>query len=207
MSDPLTQLRDKIKEREKARDAYRERERRAKIEADKIDVEVAAFKEALALMTGKPVPAEQTSPERMTKSRKKRGIAEDWKRLFRRLNAQGVSNITYSDISSAAMIVGHAVSDGHARTQMMNYRKAGYFESPKPGVFVITPLGRDVMGIRNEEGSAEAEPSEERGGGTVQGDGFPPVHPEGSSPSTSTATPDEESSGSTDQNAWNDMLS
>lgn len=88
------------------------------------------------------------------------------------------------------------IKPGTVRTTLHRLRDDGMVEQ------------RNGLWFRTKEGPAEAEPSEERGGGMVQGYGYPPEHPEGSSPSTSTTTPDDDqSSGSDDQEAINDMLS
>ncbi|WP_043949023.1 hypothetical protein [Candidatus Phaeomarinobacter ectocarpi] len=68
---------------------------------------------------------------------------------------------------------------------------------------------RGSLWFKMREGPAEARPSSSNVGPvTGRGKGFPPSAPEGSIPSGSTATPDDDqSSGSDDQEAWNDMLS
>lgn len=178
---------------------------REKRQLELIDAEIASYNKVLAAVGVVPVETAPIASEKKRpahKAPRKRGLIQKWKAIFRTAYETCTPPYSYDDLSLAAVLAGHEVASPALRTQMMNSVNSGLFERVGAGQFRITNAGLDAIGITNNEGSAVAEPSnvgsvaersiapDSKSGGPANFPGEP--GPEGSNPSTSAPTSDED---------------
>jgi hypothetical protein len=152
-------IRGLLAEAERKRAAAREREARARHEADMFTVEVEAYKKALSALGQPSPPQEQEKPiKKVISTGAKPTIVGGgkWLQVYARLVATSMPPYSYENIARAASDVGHEVSDGGFRAQMMNAVKAGLFTRPGPGQFVATEEGIKLFGTSIPENTVNA---------------------------------------------------
>ena len=152
-------IRGLLAEAERKRAAAREREARARHEADMFTVEVEAYKKALSALGQPSPPQEQEKPIRKVISAGAKPTivgGEKWLKVYARLVSTSMPPYSYDAIARAAGDVGHEVSEGGFRAQMMNAVKAGLFTRHGPGQFIATQEGIKLFGTSTPENTADA---------------------------------------------------
>ena len=180
MTDHLEQIQQLYADAKSRRDkAWREYER--------ADIELKVYEKVLGLAQDlAEKPLEKTAQKPVAKKRN-RGLSDKWVSVFSKLVSYQAGPYSYDDILEAGQMAGDSLNRAGLRTQMGNMVNRGAFTRLDGGLFEITPLGRKLIGLpENEEASEHSEAPASvglHGGEEV----FPAATPEGSSPSSSTA--------------------
>lgn len=130
-----------------------ERAEKAKRDAERYAVEVAAYDKAIKAMqiakvegldldSGLGPAANQPS---------KTGASDKWISIYRALHDGASQPYTYEDLDAAVSMAGHEASSGGQRTQMMNAVKARWFTRVANGKFKITDSGLELIGVSQKE--------------------------------------------------------
>ncbi|MFM2391706.1 MAG: hypothetical protein RLZZ437_3261 [Pseudomonadota bacterium] len=158
-------------EAERKRVAAREREARARHEAEMFTVEAEAYKKALSafgdVQASAAVVTKEVSASPVPGSKTTITGGEKWLEVYARLTTSSLPPYSYEAIARAASDVGHEVSEGAFRAQMMNAVNAGLFERAGRGLFLATQKGYDLFGpsvrgstINADTAKANAEEAE-----------------------------------------------
>ncbi len=171
MTDILAEM---LNERERQRDGLV-----AKLAS--LDAEIRVLREARDRMAGKP---QQTVSRSAKSDSDGRALKPMWADVLRYIGSQDVA--TLDDIMKYVAENDLPIQRNTLRSQVSIYSGRGWLERVGSAQFRLTEAGAEKCGyVKNKESPAEAEPSEENGGGMVRDRGYPPVTPEGSSPSAS----------------------
>lgn len=167
----VDEIRRFLDEAQRARELSLRRIEREKAELAKHDAEIAAYSRVLSALgeatgsqeraTERPEPALRAS--KSGGRARQRPLTRKWKEIFQKLHEAAKEPYTYDDIMLAAELAEHEIKTAALRTQMMSGVNTGLFVRDEPGKFRFTREGRDLVGINNNEGPADAEPSEVTG--------------------------------------------
>lgn len=149
---------------------------------DDATTEEVAQARAQTASTPRHVASEEQPITRAVRPREKAaGIpgGAKWAQIFARVAQDAASPYGYSDLEKATLDLGHNITLGAMRAQMMSAVNAGLFEREGAGKFVMTDLGLELITAPPENaasvGAAEANTGEAAGSPGVLDSNHAPV--------------------------------
>jgi hypothetical protein len=133
----------------------------AKIERnlERLKIEVATLEKARAAMADTPAKpnrmraAAKANGDATAERRRGRSISAPWKRVLAEIGLAGQDGASIDYIADVCEQNGIQIKRPTLRAQMTNYvHKQGYLSRPTKGVFVLTPKGAKIAGVKMDTG-------------------------------------------------------